>query len=507
MADDRIKLGTDLKPTDMQKARTASTAQRINEYGRSLLSQLFMLIRTVRTHDINNAAFDRPMQNLVQTVNTLIAIEGKIVINAVEGQMYINDYKIKGDRQQQANMLTLAKEFEQRKIGGFTISKPVDAASMKRFVFVFVKNDTVEEGVNGVETMSQAISDERLIAFMINNIRRWDEDDGDKKHLIDRRVYAMQTYLKTLLAVKPIMGGQAPRAAEKLKTYRLVQDLVDVARDDDHFFLGLTTIKNYDDYLYNHSVNVCVLSIAFGMRIGLSKRLLSELGMAALFHDIGMVKLPLELLNKRGRYEQDEREAMQRHTIIACKEMLGKKNLSDQAIRRVLVAYEHHLDYNVGGYPRVRRGRRIHLFSRIVEIVDAFDSMTTAKPYREAFLPDEALKIMLKEAGTKFDPVLIKIFVNMVGVFPLGTCVELNTGEVALVFHNSNDPAKFDRPRVKLLLDADGNKLKPRIVDLGEAGANGGYKRTIVRSVDPSKLNLNVPNYLLGGTLEPGVTA
>lgn len=498
---DRIKMGTDLKPSDLQKARTASTAQRVNDYGRSLLSQLFMLMRTVRTHDMNNKAFDRPVENLVQTVNTLIAIEGKVVIQAVEGQMYINDYKIKGDKNQMQNMMTLAGEFEAREVGGFTISNPVDAASMKKFVYLFVKHEEVEEG-RGMETMKQAISDEQLIAFMVNNIKTWDEDDKDKKHLIDRRLYAMQTYVKTMMAVKPMMGGKADaKAAEKLKTHRLVQDLVDVARDDDHFFLGLTSIKNYDEYLYNHSVNVCVMSIALGMRLGLTKRLLSELGMAALFHDIGMVKLPLELINKRGRYDDHEREQMQKHTVLATKDMLSKKNLSDQAIRRILVAYEHHLDYNVGGYPKVRRGRPIHLFSRIVQIVDSFDSMTTSKPYREAFLPDEALKIMLKEAGTRYDPVLLKVFVNMIGVYPLGTFVELSTGEKGIVFHNSNDPEKFDRPRVKVVLDADGNKLKPRIVDLSEKGGDGGFKRTITRSLDPKKFNLNVPNYLLGAVL------
>ena len=122
--------------------------------------------------------------------------------------------------------------------------------------------------------------------------------------------------------------------------------------------------------------------------------------------------------------------------------------------------------------------------------------MTTAKPYREAYLPDEALKVMLKESGTKYDPTLLKIFINMIGVYPLGTFVQLDTGEMGLVFHNSNDPSKYDRPRVKLVMDSHGNKIPSRIVDLGE-GSAGNFKRSIVKSVDPTKYNLNVPSYLL----------
>ena len=103
---------------------------------------------------------------------------------------------------------------------------------------------------------------------------------------------------------------------------------------------------------------------------------------------------------------------------------------------------------------------------------------------------------LLKESGTRFDPTLLKIFINMIGVYPLGTFVQLDTGEMGLVFHNSNDPGKYDRPRVKLVMDSQGNKIPSRIVDLGEQGG-GGFKRSIVKSVDPTKYNLNVPSYLL----------
>jgi HD-GYP domain-containing protein (c-di-GMP phosphodiesterase class II) len=501
---DKIQLKQGNAAAEVMKARerSAGGAMKLNEQGRSMVNQFFMMFKTVKVHEINNAAFERPLANLVNTINTLVAMEGRISMQAVEDQIYVNDFKIKPDASSYANLRWLAEEFHHRDVGGMQINSPVDSQSLKKFIMVFVRNDSLEKGT-GIETLNKAISGEKLLAFMMTQVKFFQDDNAkDRKHLLDKKEYAVQTYSKAILSAKALMSSNMATqgaAHEKQKTQRLVQDLVDISADDNHTFLGLTTIKNHDEYLYNHSVNVCVMAISFGQKIGMSKRLCSDLGMAALFHDIGMMSLPLEILNKPGKFSSSEADVMKQHAIYSVKTLLKQKALNESMIRRILVAYEHHMDFNLGGYPRVARRRTLHLFSRIIQIVDAFDGMTTAKPYREAYLPDEALKVMLKESGTKFDPTLLKVFVNMIGVFPLGTFVQLDTGEMGLVFHNSNDPAKFERPRVKLVMDANGNKVPSRIVDLAEetATGSGDFKRSIVKSVDPTKYNLNVPSYLL----------
>lgn len=503
MAADKIQLGdgaAQAAAKNQAKVRSAGGAVKLNDFGRSMVNQLFMLLRTVKVHDANNQAFDRPIQNLVQTINTIVSMEGKISLQAVEDQIYVNDHKIKADANSFANIKWLANEFQRREVGGMSIASPIDAASLKKFLLLFNRNESIEKG-KGIETLNRAISGEKLLAFLMTQVKVFQNDDPDKKHMLDKKAYAVQTYSKAILSAKSLMavdGKGQVAGVDKQKTQRLVQDLVDISSDDNHTFLGLTTIKNHDEYLYNHSVNVCVMAIAFGQKIGMNKRLCSELGMAALFHDVGMIGLPLEILSKTGKYTQQEQDVMRTHTILSAKNLLKQRALSEGMIRRILAAYEHHMDFNLGGYPKVARRRNLNLFSRIIQIVDAFDGMTTAKPYREAYLPDEALKVMLKESGTKFDPTLIKIFVNMIGVFPLGTCVQLDTGEIGLIFHNSNDPGKYDRPRVKLVMDSQNNKIPSRIVDLAEQdGAGGPFKRSIVKSIDPTKFNLNVPSYLL----------
>lgn len=483
-----------------QRERSSGGQKKLIEYARSMVNQLFMMLRTIKLHDINNKALDQGVANLMSTINTMVAMEGKISVQAVEDQIYVNDLKVKPDASSYANIKWLAEEFLKRDVGGMQINSPIDATSLKKFILLFSKNEAIERG-KGIETMNRQLSQEKLLAFMMTQIKQFqNENEGDKKHLLDKKQYAVQTYSKAILSAKNLMsptGSGQVQAMEKQKTQRLVQDLVDISVDDNHTFLGLTTIKNHDEYLYNHSVNVCVMAIAFGQRLGMGKRLCSDLGMAALFHDVGMIGLPLEILNKPGKFSAAEAEVMKRHAVYSVKSLLKQKALNEGMIRRILAAYEHHMDFNLAGYPRVARRRNLNLFSRIIQIVDAFDGMTTAKPYREAYLPDEALKVMLKESGTKFDPTLLKVFVNMIGVFPLGTFVQLDTGEMGLVFHNSNDPSKYDRPRVKLVMDAQGNKIPSRIVDLGEDGGSGTFKRSIVKSVDPTKYNLNVPSYLL----------
>jgi HD-GYP domain-containing protein (c-di-GMP phosphodiesterase class II) len=304
-----------------------------------------------------------------------------------------------------------------------------------------------------------------------------------------------------MVAIKDFMNSLPTEGpTDRLRVKRIIQDLVDLCFDDNLLpvFLGLTSIKNYDEYSFHHSVNTAVLAIAFGRRLGLPKKKLLSLGLAGLFCDIGKAYLPAEILHKKEELSEDEWNKMKDHSVLAVKAFLLQRGLSEELIKRMIVAFEHHIDYNLAsGYPVITERRDLNLFSRIITIVDNFDALTTAKEYRDAYMPDEALKIMYEQSGEKFDPVLLKVFMNMIGLYPIGAMVQLNSGEVGVVYHNSHDPRKFDRPKVKLVLDAQGNKVKStQIIDL-TAMRNGAFERTILRTVDPLKFNLNVPNLLL----------
>ena len=164
-----------------------------------------------------------------------------------------------------------------------------------------------------------------------------------------------------------------------------------------------------------------------------------------------------------------------------------------RVIRRVLTSLQHHRGFTGGGYPDLKILSRQGLFVRIVAIVDAFDAMTTKRVYQRTFLPDEALAMIRSQAGSRFDPVLVKAFINCLGIFPVGSLVQLETGELAVVCEAAPDPTLLDRPTVRLIADSAWAPRPPVSVDLSRPEEAG---RRIVRCVDPEPLGIDLSRYV-----------
>jgi HD-GYP domain-containing protein (c-di-GMP phosphodiesterase class II) len=259
----------------------------------------------------------------------------------------------------------------------------------------------------------------------------------------------------------------------------------------------MTAIKDYDEYTYHHSVNVSILTIALGQRLGLSKKILTELGVVALFHDIGKVEIPSDVLNKSTNFTEDEWKLMKRHPVWGVKAILKLRGLDSTTIRSAIVAFEHHMNYDLSGYPKVRKKySELDFYSRIVSLVDQYDAMTSSRVYsRIPLSPDKALSIMMERANTQLDPLLFKFFINMVGVFPIGTLVMLDSREMGLVYES--DIVFADRPRVLIIIDKKGDRVNGPVVSLTEKDGNGRYYRSIVKTLDPNKYKINLAEYLL----------
>jgi HD-GYP domain-containing protein (c-di-GMP phosphodiesterase class II) len=269
--------------------------------------------------------------------------------------------------------------------------------------------------------------------------------------------------------------------------------------EDEGFVYGLTNIKNHDEYTLNHSVNVCLLATALGRRLGLSRPELVDLGMAAFFHDLGKTETPLEILNKPGHLTDDERGIMEKHPFHGAEKLALLKEFKRLPLRAIHVALEHHIKEDLSGYPRYFKKNDVNLFSKIVKVVDVFDAITTKRVYRaKDFTRAEALNLMLEQSGKEFNPVILKAFVNMMGVFPIGTLVALTSGELAIVQDLNPDPKLVLRPSVKLITDAGGGKIDGPTVDLAERDPETGrFKKAIATALDPSKYGLEVADYFL----------
>jgi HD-GYP domain-containing protein (c-di-GMP phosphodiesterase class II) len=308
----------------------------------------------------------------------------------------------------------------------------------------------------------------------------------------------LKNYAKAIDVIHSLsLPASKTQTLDTRKAKRVVYDLVDICLEEGFSFLGLATIKNYDEYTFNHSVNVCVISIGFGKHLGLSKRQIGELGIAALYHDFGKTLIPTEILNKPGKFNPDEWTIMKSHPVMSIKRLLSIKGGFQPAdIKKMIAAFEHHRNFDCSGYPQTGVKKSLNFFSRVVAISDAYDAMTTNRVYQKGMLPTVALKTIADNSGTKFDPLLVKAFINTIGIYPVGSLVRLNNGSLAVVVQVNKDPKLLARPIVRLVVDEAGRRIEegPEIdLSAPPEPLKGIFVDTVVR---PEDYNINVAHYL-----------
>lgn len=242
---------------------------------------------------------------------------------------------------------------------------------------------------------------------------------------------------------------------------------------------SLSRLKSRDDYTFAHCVNVCILSLALGRHMGFSEGELNELGTGAILHDIGKMLVPEDILKKPGRLTDDELSLMQRHTALGG-EILGRTREISDAARSVPL--HHHEKYDGTGYLDRLEGKGIHIYARIAAVADVYDAMTSDRVYQKGMHPEVAIRRMYQLRGVNFEPELVERLIKCLGIYPIGTFVQLNTGEMAVVrMPNHTDPLK---PKVLMLYDSTRRRL-PRPVDI-DLKTDG--ERWITASKDPGPL-------------------
>jgi len=251
------------------------------------------------------------------------------------------------------------------------------------------------------------------------------------------------------------------RSIDTVGAKQLVGNMVDSITRSPDALIWMTHLKQRDAYTAIHSMNVCVLSLAFGHHLGLSREQLKELGLGALLHDIGKIRVPLEILNKPGRLSDQEMAVMQEHPSLGVKILDHSQQLSRDALA---VVQSHHERVNGSGYPHRLPGGELPFYPKLVSIVDVYDAITSDRVYRAGMAPPEAMKLMYGWRGRDFEADLLERFVQCVGIYPSGSVVELATGEVGIVI--PTDRRQRFKPIVMLVLDAHKRRYFPmRVLD------------------------------------------
>ncbi len=190
----------------------------------------------------------------------------------------------------------------------------------------------------------------------------------------------------------------------------LASQLADSMIEDQAKLLGLLSIRKHDEYTFQHSLNVCILALALGMAMGLDRPRLHALGLAAILHDVGKAWVPLEVLRKPGRLTEDELALIQQHPVRGAIYLSQQLEVPPAA---ALVAFQHHLGYDQRGYPKLRWPHSLNAYSLIAGIADAYEALTSERPYRPTLGPDEALRVMLEAPPGQFEPRMLDVFGEM----------------------------------------------------------------------------------------------
>jgi HD-GYP domain-containing protein (c-di-GMP phosphodiesterase class II) len=263
------------------------------------------------------------------------------------------------------------------------------------------------------------------------------------------------TYFQSVHVAKEVLtDARLGRAVNLRRVKRAVQSIVDQVLNNETWMLGMTALRDYDQYTFTHSVNVCIISVVIGQKLGLTKAQLYELGLGALFHDIGKQRVDPEVLNKAGSLTHDEWQEMQRHPVEGLLALFAIRGLSEVPYRAMLMAYEHHMKIDLTGYPTNTRPRQPTLFSRIVATADGFDAATSKRSYQsQPWPPDEVLREMRENPKRGYDPVLVKALISVTGMFPVGTLAILDTFELAVVIARNPDARRLHQPIVRIISD------------------------------------------------------
>lgn len=469
---------------------TTRTATPIQALGREFVQNLLVALRSAQLYEPSNATMRVSAERLAGTIEELVAADGSARIEAGHDLLLVNDVRVRSELRSYNVHTSLLRLFRSLEIGGF--QWPV-APSLEE-VALFARVVGRMEG--GPATTAERLAD-RFRTARVEDIEvlppRVDVPE-EIEHDPDRRKRAEKVYRDSVAVTKQLMESmRAGRLLRRAGVKRAVQSIVDQVFEDATLLLGVTNLRDYDHPTFTHSVNVCIFAVSLGQKIGLTRLELYELGMAALLHDIGKVDVPREVLRKAGTLSDEEWEEMQRHPVYGAWRILEERQSGGISLREALVAFEHHLNVDLSGYPRLRDPRKISFFSKIIAIVDSFDAGTTPRVYKtDPITPPEMIEALERWKGIRYDPILLKAFIGLIGIYPTGSLVLLDTLEMGVVIGSDPNPRNMDRPRVKLIADPQGNRVDGPLVSLAERDEDGEYVRTIIKILDAERYRIDI---------------
>ena len=468
----------------------------IRRSGRAFILTFYGALRAVKLYPVENEAVKKALEDASLVANEILRHENELELRVSGEFIFLNSTRLRLDLDNYASFSHILSIFKSAGIGVLTIRSGVTSRDWLVFVSA-LQAPSKEPGIQQrLLALHGRLEQAGVSAFEFGPPSEHDDEEFQEK----AKEAAKRTYAQSVNVTKDLINSvRLGKSANIKKIKRVVQSIVDQILNEETSLVGLTTIRDYDEYTFTHSVNVCIFSVALGRRLGLTKLQLYDLGLAALFHDIGKSRVSLDVLNKSSGLTDEEWRQISSHPWLGVLALFGVRGQQDLPFRSMVVAYEHHMKNDLTGYPRSIRPRHQSIYSKIVSVADGFDAATSRRIYQTVPLtPADVLQEMRDNPRRGMDPVVVKAFINMLGIYPVGTFVVLDTFELAIVHGVNPNPEKMSRPIVRIVTDDRGNVLHPgHLVDLAQQDESGGYLRTIIKTADPERYGIRVSDYFV----------
>ena len=459
------------------------------------LHNFYSLSQTVRIHSDNHTLVIAGIEKFAESVNSCMENES-LTFKISNDQLYVDDEKLSYNRTTKNLFDNIIHYCDTRGLEGLCLLEAVKQASRKEILTFMRLLDSSGQNPEPLTWLTDGLAAENIqwVELIKKSERLQDEQGSSYKDKAERMERARKDYTCAKASIEEVVQKIKEGKGEVgvRKTVRVVQDIVTNLIEDDEVYSAISTLRVFDDYIYTHSVNVAMLSMCIGRRINLSRRTLVSLGMCALFHDLGKIEIPNEVLYKKEKLDDSELRLIEEHSLNSSRLLLKLKASPDSKARILVPMFEHHLKYDLSGYPHADWKKPLTLFGKIISIADKYDTLTSSRAYRKYLLsPDRALGYMFDRAGKDYDPTLIKVFINILGAYPVGTLLKLDTDELALVVSSpSRDFSK--RPLVCVLeKEYEGSYKKKEIINLDERdNETGSYAREIIATYHPSTFGI-----------------
>jgi HD-GYP domain-containing protein (c-di-GMP phosphodiesterase class II) len=470
---------------------------RLRQGGRQLLLALYTALRSLKLYPVENATVQKALDDLEAVARGLVALENDLEIRMSGDFIFVNATRLRLELDNYAafsHILAVLRDFA---IGALRVHAAADRREWQILLSLLLSLAERGEPDGRFDELLQRLQAGGVKGLEVERALE-PEDDPDTE---EARAQAKRIYSQGVAVTRDVItGARLGRAGSVKRVKRAVQLIVDQVLNNETSLVGLTTIRDYDEYTFTHSVNVCIFSVALGKKLGFTRLQLYDLGMAALLHDVGKARVPVEILNKTGGLDEQEWRIMQAHPWLGTLTLFGMRAGDELPYRSILVAHEHHMKSDLTGYPRTIRNRALGIFSRIVAVADGFDAATTRRSYQTVPIePDQVLQEMWQNPKRGYDTILVKALINLIGIYPVGTCVILDSFEVAIVAAPNPEGQQLNRPLVRIAVDADGGMVPPpgTLVSLTEQDAAGTYRRSVVKVTNPSRYGLTVGDYFV----------